>query len=703
MNKTVSFYRSFAAFFLACALLAIGCSSTGEERNEVSPPETKKILRVVSQHHVSRNDYFQWLGDAADEAVVPQIENENRYAIHSLLKFGKREAQGDSSRGKVCGLGNSEFLPVNRLGWAYRFEEESGHFHPILFRSGEKQKQEIFNPNKFETLDGHDLSLSNFEFSPDGNFLVLGVEVVSRARQWLFLIDLTDERRGITEMTASTGRVFWTLDSKGLYCIETNLDNKLQELVLRRVAKDSQEKKVLFQEKNPGRRLRLSRTASGKYLVLDSFDGSVNELLLVPLRTRDRLDMVIPRQSYLSCAIDHQDDLFFLVSSHENPNRGVYMSDNPHKELKLWNALLSPQEGARILSAVYPSEHLVLMEEDLLSCRIRAIHRYNLEPSLIASTARDKRCALHYSPGMGSAFSYSIQSPVLPPQRFRVDLLHREEKDREAATAVQSAAKLYSSQIVQASGNDGAPLPLVIFSQNGLIPDSRTPALMILRSLPQEPDPWRFNELYRRLMDKGILLVLFQARACMPSGEEAEDKVSLSYRSETVNDLISCADFLINQRWVHPDRLAVMGHEDSCWTIGSVLNFKPSLFACAILHSPILDPISLLMESTDPLKDERTRKWGDPNDKVEFDVLYRFSPYEQLEPKDYPPVLAISDQANPRIPFWQALKWGNKLRLLNTSMSPVFLYTSMDKGKSDLTAGQMDSLQENFLVRFLEH
>jgi len=418
----------------------------------------------------------------------------------------------------------------------------------------------------------------------------------------------------------------------------------------------------------------------------------------------DRIDTVIPRQSNLSCSIDHQDNLFFLISNHENPNRGVYVSNNPEKDMKLWNTILAPQEGFQIVSAVYPLEHLVVKEIDAVSVRIRAINRYNQEPMVIATISKDKECSLFYKPALPSCFFYSVQSPVQPIQKHRYDLLlqvDHEEKSSNPLSVSMGDTEKYQARILQATANDGFHLPIVMYFKTDLIPNSQNPAIILVQSQPQEPNPFLYNAFFKKLIGKGILLAVLQSRRILQPVNIADKNISLSHRNDDIYDLISCADFLVNQHWTHPDRMAVIGHEESCWTIGSVLNLKPSLFSCAIQHSPIMDPLALLMDNQDPLHLMRLQKWGDPNDKVEFDVLFQFSPYDQLEPKDYPPVLSISDQMHERVPCWQALKWGNKMRLLNTSVSPVFIFTNLGNGPDNLTSEQIESMQENFLYRYL--
>src|SRR5690606_39033059 len=73
-------------------------------------------------------------------------------------------------------------------------------------------------------------------------------------------------------------------------------------------------------------------------------------------------------------------------------------------------------------------------------------------------------------------------------------------------------------------------------------------------------------------------------------------------------------------------------------------------------------------------------EWGNPNDKTYYDYMKSYSPYDNIEAKNYPPLLVTTGLHDSQVQYWEPAKWVAKLRDMKTDNNPLLLYTNMDAG-----------------------
>jgi protease II len=55
------------------------------------------------------------------------------------------------------------------------------------------------------------------------------------------------------------------------------------------------------------------------------------------------------------------------------------------------------------------------------------------------------------------------------------------------------------------------------------------------------------------------------------------------HKQNSVYDFLSCADYLVNESYIHRDRLGAIGYSAGCLVVGAAINMNPDLFRAAIL------------------------------------------------------------------------------------------------------------------------
>ena len=114
--------------------------------------------------------------------------------------------------------------------------------------------------------------------------------------------------------------------------------------------------------------------------------------------------------------------------------------------------------------------------------------------------------------------------------------------------------------------------------------------------------------------------------------------------------------------------------------MGAVTNMAPSLCKGVISAVPFVDVVTTMLDDTIPLTTFEYDEWGNPNDKHYYDYMLSYSPYDNIEKKDYPNILVTAGYYDSQVQYWEPLKYVAKLRDHWTSKNKLFLHMNMDAG-----------------------
>ena len=115
--------------------------------------------------------------------------------------------------------------------------------------------------------------------------------------------------------------------------------------------------------------------------------------------------------------------------------------------------------------------------------------------------------------------------------------------------------------------------------------------------------------------------------------------------------------------------------------VGAVLNRDGHLFKAAVADVPFVDVLQTMADPTIPLTVGEWEEWGNPNQSKYFETMLSYSPYDNVERKDYPSLLVTAGLNDPRVQYWEPAKWVAKLREMRTNPDrPLYLKTDMSSG-----------------------
>ena len=255
----------------------------------------------------------------------------------------------------------------------------------------------------------------------------------------------------------------------------------------------------------------------------------------------------------------------------------------------------------------------------------------------------------------------------------------------------------YITRRIYARASDGAEIPISILHHRDTAIDGSAPLLLYGYGSYGIAMPASFSTTRFSLVDRGFVYAIAHIRGGKDKGYAWYTDGKRQAKRNTFTDFIAAGEHLASENFT--TRGNIIGHGGSAggMLMGAVANMAPNLFNGIIANVPFVDVLNTILDDTLPLTPPEWAEWGNPITSPEdFALIRSYSPYDNIEAKDYPHILALGGLTDPRVTYWEPAKWIARLRELNTSDNLVLLKTNMSAGHGG-ASGRFDSLKETAL------
>jgi oligopeptidase B len=210
-----------------------------------------------------------------------------------------------------------------------------------------------------------------------------------------------------------------------------------------------------------------------------------------------------------------------------------------------------------------------------------------------------------------------------------------------------------------------------------------------------------FSPLRLSLLDRGFAYAIAHIRGGGERGRRWYENGKFEHKPNTFTDFIASAEHLIAERWTSPDQLVARGGSAGGLLMGAVVNARPDLFAAVVAQVPFVDVLTTILDESLPLTAIEWEEWGDPRTPEFYGLLKSYSPYDNVEPKEYPPMLVTAGLNDPRVSYWEPAKWVAKLRATKTDSNRLLLKTQMGAGHAGPSGRYERWREEAFVLAFI--
>jgi oligopeptidase B len=294
---------------------------------------------------------------------------------------------------------------------------------------------------------------------------------------------------------------------------------------------------------------------------------------------------------------------------------------------------------------------------------------------------------------------YGYTSLVTPASSYDYNLDTREQRlvKRQPVEGYDPAR--YATCRLWATAPDGARVPISLVYRRDLPRHDANPLLLYgYGSYETSIDP-SFSSARVSLLDRGVVYAIAHVRGGGELGRQWYENGKLLHKPNTFGDFIAAAEHLVAEGWTAPDRLAARGGSAGGLLMGAVLNQRPDLFRAVVAEVPFVDVLTTILDERLPLTITEWEEWGDPVRDPELYMLMKsYSPYDNVEPKDYPALLVTAGLNDPRVQYWEPAKWVAKLRATKTDDNLLVLKMELGAGHSG-PSGRYDAWRDEAFVQ----
>ena len=667
----------------------------------VPPIAARKPYRYT-RHGVAIDDPYHWLRDphyptVDDPEILAYLDAENRYfdavmapcrhTIDELFAELKARQQPDEAA-----------VPWKDGAYEYqwRYSEDAEYRVWTRWPVGEPAKKDTFLDEP-ALAAGHDyFNLGGFDISPDGRWLAYAVDTDGSERYTLRIKDLTTGALLDDTITGVGGAAVWANDNATLFYVV--LTENWQPYLVRshRLGDAVAADRDVYEETSGTFFVSVGKTQSQAYLLIGAGDHVTNEVRIIPAddpAAEPRL--IAMRRANHEYDVEHHGAHFYIRTNdtHKNFRLARAPIDDPHESN--WQTVIDGSERHYLTAHDCFADFIVLEEriDGLDQIRIRA---YEGAEHYIAFPEAS------YDAGLGTNAEYDTRvlrigydSMVTPQTVYDYDVATHTlitRKVREVPSGYD--ATRYATERLLAPSRYGVRVPISIVYRKDFRRDGTQPLYLYGYGAYGVAMTPSFSTSRLSLLDRGFAYAIAHVRGGDELGYAWYEGGKLDRRTNTFDDFVDVARYLIQQRYTGAGKIVAAGGSAGGTLTGAVANAAPELWGAVVSHVPFVDVLNTIIDETLPLTKLEWPEWGNPiEDKAAFDYIRSYAPYEQIRAQRYPPMLVIAGLNDPRVTYWEAAKYVAKLRYLKTDDNVLLLKTNMGTGHQG-RSGRYDSLHE---------
>ncbi len=673
-------------------------------------PTPKRVDTRRVHHDDVFIDPYEWLRDKSDPEVIAHLEAENAHVeAQTAFQEPLRQKIFDEikSRTKETDLS----IPVRRGEWWYYGRSYEGKQYGVHCRcpvaGPDDWEPPVFDENTVipgeqilldenAEADGHDyFALGASSVSPDGNVLAFSVDTVGDERYTLRFKDLTAEtlRDAALYPDRITGiglGVTWAADNAVVYY--TTVDESWRpDTVWRHRLGETEPDEQVFCEPDERFWVAIGRTRSNAYILIAAGSSVTSEVRYADASDpQAEFTTVLPRRDGVEYSVEHAviggRDRFLILHNDGAPN--FTLVEAPVEDPVAQTTLIPGRDDIRLEGVDAFAHHLVVhyRREGLPSLQLWPIDDGYGTRDEISFDSELMASGLAGNPNWDSPrLRIGATSFVTPTRIYDIDLTNGERiLLREQPVLGDYRREDYVERRDWAIAKDGTRIPISLIYRR----DLKTPAPTVLYgygAYESSEDP-RFSIARLSLLDRGMIFAIAHVRGGGEMGRLWYERGKLLEKKNTFTDFITVASHLVDSGLTRPQNLVALGGSAGGLLMGAVANMAPGQFAGILAQVPFVDPLTTILDPSLPLTVTEWDEWGNPlADADVYSYMKSYSPYENVEAKEYPAILAMTSLNDTRVFYVEPAKWVAALRHAKTDPHPVLLRTQMAAGHGGIS------------------
>ncbi|MCS6820517.1 MAG: S9 family peptidase [Microscillaceae bacterium] len=658
-------------------------------QKEVSAPRAPKKPTILTAFGKQRIDNYYWLKDRQNPEVIQYLEQENRYAEQMLAPAAPlKQKILEEVRSRINPQESSPYYQIGNYFYYQRYE--LGQEYPKYCRKkGNIQaEEEVLFDVAMMAQNKEVYELETFTPSDDHNYVALAIDTLGNNIFTLYFKDLRTGKMLDDVIPYCAGVVVWASDNKTVFYNTINpqtlrADQIKKHILGTPVSKDE----ILINEKDTQFSVSLMRSRSREYIFFSIDSVTSTEQYFIKANQPDQKpEMIVSRKQKGSYFTEHitekGEDVFVMLTDYQAPNGRIIKC--PVKEYKkgTWQEVVPHSDSTLIESFQAYKGFLVLKEQKNGLDAIRIINllkntQYYLpfiEPTFSVELDENMRTDTQ-------TLRYIYTSFTTPTTYFDLDLVNQKQTlVKQEKILGNFSPAFYDTERIFAPAPDSTLVPISLVYRKGLVKNGENPLILYGYGAYGISEKPAFLPDLLSLLDRGFVYAIAHVRGGKEMGKAWYEQGKLLNKKNSFSDYIACAEYLIQKQYTKPQYLVAMGASAGGLLVATVLNQRPELFKAAVLEVPFVDVVTTMSDETLPLTTGEFEEWGNPKEKIYYDYMLSYSPYDQIKAQNYPHILVTTALNDSQVQYFEPAKWVAKMREMKTDNNLLLLKIDKNTG-----------------------
>ncbi|XP_073006031.1 uncharacterized protein [Typha latifolia] len=628
------------------------------------------------------------------------------------------------------------------------------------FIAGKRIEQKLVDYNQeAERFGGYSYEELS-EVSPDHRYLAYTMYNKEKDSFTLSVRDLTTGALCDKPNADRVANLSWAMNGKALLYTVTNNDRRPYRIFCS-ILGSGKDDILILEESDENVYVNIRNTKDFRFVTVNIFSDTSSKVYLIKAaEPLSGMTLVWECEPQVHCIIEHHRGYLYLFTDAARggvPVDSHYLlrCDAESSGSKNWEIVFVEEPGVSIEDVDFCDSHMVLVLKEAKNLRICSVilplpvdekvpvHLSALNPRNLPLPGHV--CQITPGPNYdfySSTMRFTISSPLMPDAVVDYNLLNGKwlivqqqnmlhertktlygnsfsannmDKPSLKSSVVTSEdhldnswnelSELYACEYYDIPSSNEVLVPLtVVYSRKHK--EEGSPGLLHGHGAYGELLDKRWRSELKSLLDRGWVIAYADVRGGGGSGKKWHHDGRRTKKQNSINDYISCAEFLVEKGIVHENKLAGWGYSAGGLLVASAINHRPDLFRAAVLKVPFLDVCNTLLYPILPLTPVDYEEFGYPVDLEDFLAIKKYSPYDNIQ-KDvlYPSVL-VTSSFNTRFGVWEAAKWVARVRELTIydPQRPIVLNLTTDIVEESLYLQSKElALETAFLIKMVDN
>ena len=659
---------------LLSGIMVMSCTP---QQKKLTYPKAEKVDTVDVYFGTEVADPYRWLENDTSAATAAWVEAENKVTNEYLAQIPFRKQLLE----RLTNLANYEKIgaPFKKHGKYYFYKNDGLQNQSVLYvqDSLEGEPRVFLDPNKLS--DDGTVALTGLSFSHDGKYAAYTISRSGSDWTEIYVLDtvtgqLLDDHIEWAKFTGAAwqgdGFYYSAYDApvKGKEFSNVNENHKVY---YHKIGTPQTEDKLIYQNPAYPKRFYYTGTSEDERIlfVYESGAGRGNNLFIKDLKKANAPFIQLTTDfDYQYSPIEVIDNNVYIFTNYGAPKNRIMVADINNPKLENWKELIPEMESVLSSAEVIGGKLFLTYDKDasnhayVYSQKGEHMHEIKL-PSLgsvgFSGTKDDKECFFVFT------------SFTTPGTIYKYDM-DKNSYELYRAPKVEFNSDDFVTEQAFFPSKDGIMIPMFLTYKKDLERNGNNPVFLYgYGGFGISLNPG-FTTSRIPFLENGGIYAQVNLRGGSEYGEEWHIAGTKMQKQNVFNDFISAAEYLINNKYTNPDKIAIVGGSIGGLLVGACMTQRPDLFKVAIPQVGVMD---MLRYHKFTIGWNWASDYGTSEDSQEmFEYLKGYSPLHNLKPgTKYPATMVTTADHDDRVVPAHSFKFAATLQECNDGTNPTII------------------------------